>query len=275
MAADQVMVRELVAWGFDENAHRPALATMAMERSCGRAAIRRLAQICSPVLSAVPATVESSFAEQLKRRDLHEEMQGIDWHLGVVDLRNLFAFQRRLVFDEHFPYSPIPSSEDWEGLVALAFGPPVPIAFDIVVSNPTEYVIQSENPGLHVRQGTAGICTPFELHGGSPFVEVAEYRGRWFLRDGYHRAFHLLRSNVTHLPAVIIRARTIDELGAVKPWFFSEDVLFSSQAPRVIDFLDDALTFEYARPRMLKTIRLNIEESVGPTFASRSSGERS
>jgi hypothetical protein len=93
---------------------------------------------------------------------------------------------------------------------------------------------------------------------------VAQYRDRWFLRDGYHRAYDLLRANIFRVPAVIVYARTLDELGATQPWFFNEETLFSATPPRVLDFLDDALVLEYSRPLLVKTVSVTIEESLAP-----------
>jgi hypothetical protein len=93
---------------------------------------------------------------------------------------------------------------------------------------------------------------------------VAEFRRRWFLRDGYHRAYRLLRAGVHHVPVVVIRARTMDELGATQSWFFDEEQLFSPCPPRVMDFLSDDLVLRYQRQRFRKTIRIIIEESLQP-----------
>jgi hypothetical protein len=107
---------------------------------------------------------------------------------------------------------------------------------------------------------TGDSSNPIAIHSGSPFFEVAQYRDRWFLRDGYHRAFRCLQAQVFHLPAIIVKARTLEELGAVHPWFFPEEVLLSA-APRVIDFLDGALVIEYHRSPLIKTLRITVEET--------------
>ena len=99
---------------------------------------------------------------------------------------------------------------------------------------------------------------------GSPFIEVACYLGRWFLRDGYHRAYRLLRHNITTIPAIVIQAHSIAQLGAVKPWFFDEPTIFSDTPPLVTDFLNDRLTLQYTRPSLIKTIRVTIETSMEP-----------
>jgi len=64
----------------------------------------------------------------------------------------------------------------------------------------------------------------------------------------------------------VVRAKTLRELGAVQPWFFSEETLFSNRPPRVVDFLDDLLNLQYTRPPLLKTLRITIEESFAPVI---------
>jgi hypothetical protein len=41
-------------------------------------------------------------------------------------------------------------------------------------------------------------------------------------------------------------------------------MLFGERPPLVRDFLDDELTIEYTRSRMLKTIRITVDESFAP-----------
>ncbi len=221
----------------------------------------------------MPALVTSLFEEQALRHELQREMDGLDWSLGVVDLRNLLAFQRRLLSDPEYPQACVPEPHDWAALFHVSFGTPQSTAFTTIVSTPTELVLQSANPNLHLRQTTPCSASIFELHGGSPFFEVAQYRDRWFLRDGYHRAERLLRHGIHQVPAVIIHARSLAELGAVGPWFFSEQILFSSRPPLVTDFLLDELIQEYTRPRMLKTLRVTVDESFGAAPTNAIQGE--
>jgi hypothetical protein len=274
-AKEQVRVRELVACGLDENGFRPhieALPAM-IDRASRKASGGEAFVPADPRLLEVPVPVLDLLEPQFSRPDLRSEMNGLEWTIGIVDLRQLLAFQRRLIFDDQFPCLEVPAPNDWLALAALAFGPPVPLKYRTLLSNESELLVQSENPNLQIRTSIECSRHPFQLHGGSPFFEVAEFDGRWFLRDGYHRAYRLLRAGVGHSPAVIIRARTLAELGPVQPWFFSKEVLFSKTPPRVTDFLDDDLTIDYARPRLLKTLRVTIEECVEPARATFTSGE--
>ena len=102
------------------------------------------------------------------------------------------------------------------------------------------------------------------MYGGTPGFEIAEFRGRWFLRDGYHRAYRLLQAGVHLVPAVVIHARTVHELGETEPWFFNESHLFSDRPPHVTDFLDEEMIICYKRAALRKVIRIRIEESLEP-----------
>ena len=167
------------------------------------------------------------------------------------------------------------STERLAGAVRSAFSGQRSLRHDVCRSSSGDDAIElrlhSWNPDLRIVQtkpanGANGRDTlPLRLTGGSPFFEVASYRGRWFLRDGWlHRAFAMLRAGVNVGFAVVVAARTLEELGAVGPWFFGEDTLFSNRPPMVTDFLEDACVLQYDRPRLRKTITVRIEEFLEP-----------
>jgi hypothetical protein len=164
------------------------------------------------------------------------------------------------------------AADDWQALFGFAFGLAVPSVYRMSDGRVGEFLIETENPNLQLRSLPTGSNGPFVLHGGSPFFEVGEYRGRWFLRDGYHRAYALLREGIVRVPAVIVHARTLRELGPVGDWFFAEEILLGERPPLVMDFLDDEMTIVYTRPRMLKTIRITVDESFAPATTEAASG---
>ena len=253
------MVRELAAWGLDQDEYRPMDYCGNPDFARARATMRIPFETKSALVEFDDCRLRELLAEQESRADLRAEMAELDWFVGVVDLRLLCAFQRRIVLDAEAQESAMPAADNWAGLMELCFGQPKPVVCDAVRSD-ASVLLRSTNPNLRFRI-TDDSSSPIAVHSGSPLFEVAQYRGRWFLRDGYHRAFSCLQTGVYHLPAVIIRARTREELGAVHPWFFLDDVLFSSVPPRVIDFLDDALVIEYHRSPLIKTLRITVEET--------------
>ena len=268
-ATGQVLVRELVAWGLDENGYRPPVDTLPMKIDRARAKLAGSEFLASsPTIADIPATMNELLGRLNHRADLRAEMDGLDWSTGIVDLRRLLVFQRRLVFDDRFLHPQVPAQDDWPALSALAFGPVVPITYTTLVASESQLVLQSENPNLQIRTVAARTGLPLCLHGGSPFFEVAQFGGRWFLRDGYHRAYRLLRAGIRQFPTILLRARSLAELGPVQPWFFQKETLFGSRPPCMLDFLDDDLTIEYTRTRLLKTLHVTIEESVEPAPCS-------
>jgi hypothetical protein len=254
-----VRVRELAAWGFDDCAYRPSIEHACV---CGRPAFAPQ----RPLVAESDAQ-RDGLQLQATRPDLLDEMQGLHWSLDMVDLREVLAFQRRLYFNDSIPQHIVPSANDWPGLLQFCFPPPVPAVCDSVRREGNTLVLSSANPNLHLRMSNDRNA-PMQLHGGGPFLEVAQYRDRWFLRDGYHRAYALLQKGVSQVPAVIVHARTLAELGATRPCFFAEDVLFSADPPRVTDFLDDLLTLHYDRPALIKTLRITVDESFAPEAPS-------
>ena len=277
MSPAKVDVHELIAWGLDDYSYRSTTGleqqefSKKIERARQRLSERECYSSFSALLTEETESISHLLTASAQRTDLQEEYEGLDWTLGVVDLRHLLAFQRRLVFSPAQHSSPIPRQNNWPELIALAMrsrrGTEHRFVRNRDATGDLDISLHSSNPDLQVRlnQKTEyGGASPLTLHGGSPFIEVAELHGRWFLRDGYHRAYCLLQAGVNHIPAVVIYARSIEELGAIEPWFFNEDQLFSDHPPRVVDFLDEAMVLRYERTALRKIIRIRIEESLEP-----------
>ena len=272
MTSGVVNIRELAGWGLDDYEYRSE--TLALEKL---PKAKLLVSGRSPfVQSDVCKTPETALSNKLAlhagRQDLLAEMSGLSWSLGIVDLRFLIAFQRRLTFRSEVPPRCIPAKNDWPALIDLSFGPAKPIECELIHDHSTRTVtIRSSNPNLHIRT-TNDAASPLSIQNAGPFFEVACFRGRWFLRDGYHRAYDLLRSGVFEVPAVVIQVSNLEDLGAAQPWFFPEEVLFSETPPLVTDFLNDVLVIEYERPPLIKTLRITVEETLTP---AKPTGEQS
>ncbi|MBB5342291.1 hypothetical protein [Tunturibacter empetritectus] len=288
MTSRKVDVHELIAWGLDEYSYRDDAAgfdSMELDARIGQASARLAERdrytSASALLDQETRDIQPLFATATQREDLLLEYRGLDWTLGVVDLRLLLAFQRRLIFSPSQQVSTIPVQGDWPGLISLAVGSQRSTEH-VLVRNGSDIDrldigLHSSNPDLQLRltPKTSGCgALPLSLYGGSPFFEVAEFRGRWFLRDGYHRAYHLLQAGVNRIPAVVIYARSIEELGATASWFFDEEQLFSDRPPQVKDFLDSGMILSYERTALRKVIRIRVEESLEPFDEVQEQGER-
>jgi hypothetical protein len=257
---------ELAAWGVDESGERDhAVASEELARRQHRA--RQILQSrpdwnnAGALLNDLPKHCSILLSLHANRDDLNAEFDGLDWHVGAVDLRRLISFQRRLVLAQ--PDSPEPRGAiDWPARVDIAFPRRRRSEFTHHL-NRAGLTLSSANPDLTVRlkqSEDAAEAFAIGVHHGSPFIEVGCYGGRWFLRDGYHRAYRLLRSQTFEVPAVVIHARSLEELGSNQEWFFPERILFSRRPPAVTDFLSDDLVLRWVRPARRKVVRVIITE---------------
>jgi hypothetical protein len=253
---------ELTDWGFDAYEFRPVEIIQSTYLHAHSNADKDPGScLDSPICPEETHLLQFEFDKQRSRADLLAEMDGLEWSIAVVDLRKLLAFQRRLSFRPGRNQQP-DVANDWPSLMDVAFSAQrTPVYESVYYAASNTLHLHSDDPNLHLRT-TANPTTPFAVHSGGPFFEVALYNGRWFLRDGYHRAYALLNAGIERIPSLIVYARSLSELGADRPWFFPESVLFSSRPPRVTDFLNPHLTVEYGRPRTRKTIRITVKESL-------------
>ena len=261
-------ILELVGWGMDEEPDR--------ERCCDKGTIARSQEDAkrllrcrsaweskSPTCSESTCQIADLLARHAQRTDLQREFHGLQWELHVVDLRLLLSFQRRLVLPDEGSTRLDSGPVSWQERVNLAFPAERKSDYSVELSK-SELVLRSANPDFRVlledRLESPERCS-FRVEHGSPFMEVAHYGGRWFLRDGYHRAWRFMCMGVFEVPVVVIEARTQRELGAVQSWFFSESTLFSERPPAVADFCEENLTLQWRRPARRKVIRIAVNES--------------
>ena len=282
MTVSKVNVRELIAWDLDDYPYRDAAAGVdsvkldeRTKRASAQLAERDRYTGTTALLEQETKDIEDLLKVAAEREDLQGEYENLDWTLAVIDIRRLLAFQRRLVFGCTLQAPIVPDRDDWPQLISLAIGSQRStehvVIHDRREDDQLDICLHSSNPDLRLRLHSKtgqGELLPLSLYGGSPFFEVAEFRGRWFLRDGYHRAYHLLKAGVYRMPAVVIYTRSIEELGATAPWFFDEEQLFSDRPPQVTDFLDDNMILHYERTALRKVIRIHIEESLEPFDAA-------
>lgn len=278
MNSSKVEVRELIAWELDEYPYRDSAVVLRreefakqVERAHQRLAERECHVGCTALLAEENENIDHLLVACRRRSDLLAEYEGLDWTLGVVDLRRLLAFQRRLVLNSRRHTLHTPRQDNWPELVSLTVGLQRGTEHHFLrnwsATGDLDISLHSSNPDLQLRlspNAGRGSHLPLTLYGGSPFFEVTELRGRWFLRDGYHRAYRLLQAGVHRIPAVVIYARTVEEVGATRPWFFSEEQLFSDRPPRVMDFLDENLVLRYERTALRKVIRIRVQDSLQP-----------
>ncbi len=105
--------------------------------------------------------------------------------------------------------------------------------------------ISSRNPNLRITGTFAGEVKPdvvgfgFLLEILTSFVSVAEFRGRYVLRDGYHRAYRLLAAGVVRVPVFVRRFGEEDSL--FRSGMLPEAIYCGERPPTLADYHDDTV----------------------------------
>lgn len=213
--------------------------------------------------------------------ELRAEFYGMDWSIGLVDLRAVLTFQK-FVSTEGLDARVAEASADSGVLFELCLPsvrPKYPTAnfkdndgktFTISSLNPNLRIVGAEaqeiqvspDPSIPPRAMRAIVVV---LSMGAPYLQIAHWAGRYFVRDGHHRAVGLLARGTHIVPAVLIEARSWKELvGGAEAGALPYDVLFGSHPPLLTDFWDNGVATDCLQPAVRKVLRVRGEEFVVP-----------
>jgi len=182
------------------------------------------------------------------------------WRVALVDLRRVCAFQPTVFSDSASERS---SGVDVEDLGQLA-RVTLPTQWNLEQQaqfdeTRHQWMLVSRNPNLRVIGHFGGV-----LQDGQPpafgffvtiqpsFLQVAEYRGRYFLRDGYHRATGLLAIGATRVPAFVRSFTSVQQM--VPQGMLPHEAFLGDRPPRIADYADDAVAATVQLPASQKMI---------------------
>jgi hypothetical protein len=230
-----------------------------------KAALARAAAAVRPevsnqegLLTAAPAEL-ASHLNALKATGAATAFFAEGWEVRLADLRGICAIQPHVFTDS--------SEERIEGAgadllsvaqVSLQIPRPemLPAQFDQVRQ---AWVFSSGNPNLRIAGNWAGPISEgvagfgFVVHVNASFMQVADFRGRLLLRDGYHRAYGFLSKGITHVPVFFKRFLSIEEL-ALPQGMLPQDSYFGPRPARLSDYLKDDVSSDVNFPASQKVI---------------------
>jgi hypothetical protein len=205
-----------------------------------------------PEPRSLPAALED-WAERISSSAQFQFLLGsLQPEFAMLSISRLIAIQKFVYSDANSQDAP--NAKDELGLFQLTTPEPRLTARATIKDEASlSYTMASENPNLRVggmAESDVMVTTPsggqmplhvfgyFATYGG-PWMQVARLQGRWFLRDGYHRAYNLLQHGVDRVPCVVVSAGALADLGFVRAGFVGPEVLLGDRPPRVGDFVDD------------------------------------
>lgn len=211
------------------------------------------------------------------RPAVHAAFHGMQWRPAVVDLTKVLSFQKLVFTDREMASAGRPSETELLELCLPSDQPAPPVG---AIGDPDGkgFTISSLNTNLRIAGGQVGeavvASAPDQpsvkmqaitllVSMGTSYLQVARYRNRSFLRDGYHRAASLLQAGVTAAPVIFIEARSFEEVqpptGAL-PY----EVLFGERPPALTDYWDESVARVIRQLAVRKVIRVRGEEFAVP-----------
>ena len=266
---------QVIQGGVIQPGSDQSTALQVWESAHSKVAARPVVRFTDPTHELPPAYAQRA-AEFMQRPDVQQTFAPHDWSVVMLDLTVPIVTYQTLVHSEDAVQrvsavdisdpdalfdACLPQSEK----VELPGGfDPSQNAFTISSLNPNLRIASFEVVETPVSQGLTKRIVGFSMSLGSSHIQIAEYRGRWMIRDGYHRLFGLMARGATTVPCVLIKARSFEETGAGRPGFLGFELLYSDRPALLSDFHTDDYSVEVTTPAVRKVVRIRAEEFVVP-----------
>lgn len=202
-----------------------------------------------------------------------------DWRLEIIDLTAVQSMQQMIKTDG-LEVRVAPVVEDETHLLELCLPvnqPPEQLTV-FIDGDQRGFTVSSLNPNLRIAGGQVFQTEVASADGGptipiqaiailvalnASYVQVAHYAGRYFLRDGYHRAAGLIRAGITKIPCVYLEiGGNFEQVIPGTPGLFNYETCFAERPPLVVDFWDPTLSDSITQPEVRKVVRVTGEEFV-------------
>ncbi|HTU84947.1 MAG TPA: hypothetical protein VMF57_05195 [Solirubrobacteraceae bacterium] len=241
--------RALVAWLSEHEARRlgGSAADPGRWRAAREALLERPVSVGQAGLIAPLPSAVQEHAAAVRSSEGAKSMFANGWEIGwITDLRRVIAAQPTVFVDgPENGVDPVRRDPVEVARIALPLSAPasqVPVRFD---EESQTWNITSPSPNLRITGNFGGEVEPGVLGFGflvrvlPSFISVAEYRGRFILRDGYHRAFRFLTRGVLAVPAFV--RRFDDDESLFRSGMLPESVFCGERPPTLQDYLEDAV----------------------------------
>lgn len=195
----------------------------------------------------------------------------LNWEFKLVEIDPLLAFQVQIESGHAADIcAPLGQNPELQAQLEVCLPHGVQDVPTTMTDDPGNTELQgstsfeSENANLRILAG--GPIGPNQTHmvfvagiaigEGSRLVQVVELAGRLYLKNGFHRAYGLRRTGVTHIPCILLKGTTYADTGAMQEGTFPHQLLESANPPVLGHY-----TADRAYPVTLKRVRRIIKVS--------------
>jgi hypothetical protein len=185
-----------------------------------------------PDIAAVPPELEE-YANKIRALPrLQAGLDGMAVEVHMVEISRVCAYQAGVFLDRVFAAEQ--SAADPGDLLAIAeMCLPLDVALDpstigiekgpplrMVSTNANARVVLTGHGGPDPANGLIPVA--FFIGESEPCVQVVEFKGKFYLRNGYHRLVGAMRRGVTHVPALVMQGSKWEDVNVElgQGWFF-------------------------------------------------------
>jgi hypothetical protein len=191
------------------------------------------------------------------------------WRVAIVDLSRVCAIQPFVYSDQAQQRVQQVNAEEIVSIASVTLPLPTPASLPILYDDAQKsWIITSPNPNLRIMtnvssQAQEGVsAVGFAVTIMPSYLQVACVQGRYILRDGYHRAFGLLRRGIRLAPAFVRDAASVEEL-RLPAGLLRQISFLGDRPPTLTDYFDDQVSKEMPLPAIQKMIVIHgIELSL-------------
>jgi len=194
------------------------------------------------------------YLELLRQSPLAQPYFVEGWEVALVDLPRVYGVQPH-VFIDHADDRV--RDIDLDDVVSVA-QVTLPMAASTEFTQQFDmqqkaFIISSANPNLRVvgagavaaQDGLPGaVMLGFQVALMASYVQVAEVQGRFFLRDGYHRALGLIRRGLRYAPVLVRRGLPLAALIPVPAAMLAYERYMGDHPPFLADYLNESVAIE-------------------------------
>ncbi len=132
-------------------------------------------------------------------------------------------------------------------------------AWTLHSANPDVRILGNFSARLELAPGLFAMGYGFCVVQPISLLQVVLYRGRYFLKDGYHRSLALLQRGIARVPVIF------QELDGTQALLvegrFNDQLILGEHPPRLPDYLRDDVAAQVSHLSFSKTIMIRAEES--------------
>ena len=219
----------------------------------------------SNLFQPIPSELESHI-KALNAEAESAQVLATSGEIRIVDLRRVCAAQPHVLVEDAMRRIEGIAAGDMLALAALTLPLPRREQFPVTF-NPLNntWLLASPNPNLRVighfntsvGPGFAGFG--FAVGQQQSYMQVAGVSGRYFLRDGYHRAYGLVAAGITHAPALVKDFNTFEE-AQMPPGLLPQSAYLGERPPLLVDYLNDTVAVDTMVPPTTKMILIQALE---------------